>query len=311
MTCDVEIAEDHDLGDQTTVLCRLAADLDGIGLPVTFFTSSDAAQLFRKRLFDLRTRGHEIGSHGVSHERDEDYSRLPPDRIDRLLHRSTTRIRSVGLGRPTCFRGPFMTTSTTTQRALVREGYVGDFSVCSQRLDIRNCRGGRLGWWFAPRGAYRPHERSPFRRRREPLLVVPLSCVGIPFLSGVLYLLGERFMRAVFSLLLAEARRSGAPIVYLFHSYEFARPLQDSAPRTSPPSVYQRLYARDRAWRYDAHMRLLEHMARHHGVRPQTASAFVRERLEAGLDTSPGVGPTATLRASCSGGDAGRGRVGR
>jgi hypothetical protein len=43
---------------------------------------------------------------------------------------------------------------------------------------------------------------------------------GVPFLSGILYLAGVSFMQALFRALLAEARRTGRPIVYLFHSYE-------------------------------------------------------------------------------------------
>jgi hypothetical protein len=77
-------------------------------------------------------------------------------------------------------------------------------------------------WLFAPRGAYHPAQESPFVRESADLGCQSQqpgsSCFCLVFST----LLELSFMQALFRALLVEARRTGRPIVYLFHSYEFA-----------------------------------------------------------------------------------------
>jgi Polysaccharide deacetylase len=268
ITLDLEIAPDHDLDEQQEILRTLREDLRGT--PATVFVTGDAVDRFAEPVRELVDAGHEFGCHGLTHAFDEDFCRMPPARLQSLLAESTARINRVTGQRPRVFRGPRMATSADTQRALIDFGYAADFSVCPQRLDLFNCRGAHPGWLAAPRIPYRASSGSPYRRGDLPLTVVPLSTLGIPLISGSLFLFGLAAMKLLFRCLAAEARRTGAPLVYLFHSYEFTRYLGGSR---RPP--HQRLYTSDPARRLAMHRQFLRFMLEQRGVVPVTASAFL------------------------------------
>ena len=272
VTMDLEVARDHDLESQAKVLERLHADLERIGLPITVFTTGEAARVFPLQLAKLHAAGHEVGCHGRDHAPDEDYARMPEAEARQALTRATEEIRRVVDTRPRAFRGPYMATSAATQRVLLELGYAADFSPCPQRLDFFRTRGGTARWLTAPRGPYHPASDSPFRRGTSPLLVVPLSCMGVPFLSGLLYLAGVPAVRGLFRALCAEARRTGRPIVYLFHSYEFC-PRADERPDARP--WLQRRYATDREGRYRRNLELLRAMLAEPDVEPLVAESLL------------------------------------
>lgn len=273
LTVDVEIATDHNMTQQTKILDKLNTDLKS--LPMTWFCTAVAAEEFSSPLKRLQEAGHEIGCHGLDHSKDDNYQRMSEDRANMAISEATDRITKAIGKRPRCFRGPRMTTSKQTQSALLTYGYQGDFSVCAQRIDLLTCGGANMLWLFAPRGAYHPSEKNPFYRGKMPLSVVNLSCLGVPFLSGILYLGGLRFMQRFFDALLVEARHTGNPIVYLFHSYEFA---ELTHPGGQP--IHQRAYINDRNRRYEMNLELLQYMCRLPEVQPMTAITFLEKKHE-------------------------------
>jgi hypothetical protein len=286
VTVDLEVAPDHDLASQSEILDTLRRDLASIGAPATFFTTSDAADAFPEPLQRLAAAGHEIACHGLTHGKDEDYGSVTFEEVRSLLHPATANIEKVAGTRPRTFRGPRMTTSPETHRALLELGYVADFSICPQRLDLATCRSGNTGWITSPRVPYHPSVRSPYTRGALPLLVVPLSCIGLPFLSGLIYLFGLPATKLLFRLLLAESRRAGNPVVYLFHSYEFCA--YTGAGNGSRP-LHHRLYRKDPAVRYARNMALLRHMLSREGVRPMTGKAFVEQWCGDRRDAIPSI----------------------
>jgi hypothetical protein len=279
---DLEIAPDHDLAEQKNVLHRLRADLATLGLPITVFCTAEAAGAFDREIGILKTAGHEIACHGVSHGAASNFGKLSLHECRDAIAESTACLREASGIQPRCFRGPGMTTSSITQRVLVEHGYEADFSVCSQRFDVLNSKGGCAGWLTSPRRPYHPREDSPFRKGDMPLLVVPLSCLGAPFLSGSLFLCGAGFMKAFFELLVDEARRIRKPIVYLFHSYEFsayrgpARAGDGKGAATAKRKFLHGLYLRDRERRYETTRALFEHMLSKGRVKPMTGHEYVR-----------------------------------
>jgi hypothetical protein len=272
---DLEVAGDHDPSAQAAVLEQLHADLERIGLPITVFTTGEAARTFPLQVQKLRAAGHELGCHGRDHSDRDDFSRMSEAEARQALLEATDEIQRAADVRPTSFRGPWLGTSAATQRALVELGYRADFSPCPQRLDFFRTRGGTPRWLTAPRGAYHPANDSPFRRGASPLWVVPLSCLGVPFFSGALYLGGVTASLALFRALVAEARRTGAPIVYLFHSYELCPRAEGRVDRRP---WLQRLYLADRRERYLRNLSLFAAMLATPGVEPLTAQSLV-ERL--------------------------------
>ncbi|HXZ86607.1 MAG TPA: polysaccharide deacetylase family protein [Myxococcota bacterium] len=268
---DLEIASDHDLEAQSRVLERLHGDLERLGLPVTIFTTAEAARAFALPLLKLCGAGHEIGCHGRNHAPGENFARMSLAEARRALAAATSEIRLVTGSAPASFRGPWMATSAATQRALLELGYRCDFSPCPQRLDFFRTRGGTVRWLGAPRGPYHPAPDSPFRRGSSPLLVVPLSCIGVPFISGLLYLAGAAAVQGLFRALCSEARWTARPVVYLFHSYEFCP--ASSAPDRRP--WLQHRYSGDREQRYRRHLELLEAMLSTPGVEPLVAQSLL------------------------------------
>lgn len=274
-TLDLELARDHDLDEQREVLVRLRGDLAVLGAPVTVFATAEAAELFAEELCEWIREGHEIGCHGLDHAPGEDYRRASLATARARIAAATERIERALGTRPRCFRGPRMETSAATQQALLAEGYAADFSVCSGRFDAFACRSFAPGWLRAPRTPYRPSWDSPFRRGSLPLWVVPMSALGAPLSSGSRYLAGARLFAGFAGLLAREARRRGGALVYLFHSYEFARRIAQADDRP----LHQRLYPRDPRRRYRANLSVLAELLARQDVEALAASAYL-ERLE-------------------------------
>lgn len=223
LTADVEIAHDRNIDRQSDALWRLA-DTQA-STPITWFCTADAAERFAKPLRALAKAGHTIACHGRDHGAWEDYRLLSADKAMQTLTEATHRIEQAVGVRPRAFRGPRMTTSAATQAALRELGYVADFSVCARRFDLMLASRFNPRWLATSPIPYRPEHDDPFAVAGQPeageLTVVPLSGMGVPLVSGALYILGERVMQGLARLLTHNARRTGAPLVYLFHSYEF------------------------------------------------------------------------------------------
>ena len=274
ITIDLEVANDHDLADQHLALEMLHRDFLSIGVSSTIFVTGNASKAFASEVRQLSLAGHEIACHGLTHQKDENFRIMPRSQIQDALYKATLCIEQTVGKRPRSFRGPSMTTSVATQRALVEAGYEADFSVCPQRLDLLTCRGASLGWLTAPRVPYHPSYSSPYRRGDIELLVVPLSSFGLPLVSGLLYLFGYSFVKTLFRLLLIEARKIGAPIVYLFHSYEFARFVRNSDVQRP---FHHRCYLADPKRRYALQRRFLNFMLAHKEIEPMISSDFVKD----------------------------------
>jgi polysaccharide deacetylase len=281
VTVDVEIAHDRDLAHQRAMLERLA--IDWAGLPATWFCTATAAETFSAPLRTLARQGHTIGCHGLEHGAWEDYRTFDREAVAGALRSATDRIeRAIGV-RPLVFRGPRMTTSATTQDVLVGLGYRADFSVSAHRFDPFAASAYQLQWLRMPPTPYQPSVVSPFQRGDRALVVVPLSGLGAPFLSGVLYIVGQQAMRTFGRSLAERAARGGAPLVYLLHSYEFTGlAMADLRP------WHHRLYRRDPEQRYRLNVEFVRWLIGDLGLQAVSASQFlsakgVRYAYDAGL----------------------------
>ena len=271
VTVDVEIAHDRDLALQHAMLERLA--IDWAGLPVTWFCTATSAETFSAPLRTLAGQGHAIGCHGLDHGVWEDYRILDREAVASALRSATDRIeRALGV-RPVVFRGPRMTTSAATQDVLVELGYRADFSVSSHRFDPFAASAYQWQWLRTAPTPYHPSTASPFRYGHRPLVVVPLSGYGAPFVSGMLYIVGQQVMH-VFGRSLAErAARGGAPLVYLLHSYEFTGlATADFRP------WHHRLYRRDPEQRYRLNVELLRWLVGDLGLEAVSATQYLSAR---------------------------------
>lgn len=170
-----------------------------------------------------------------------------------------------------------MSTSSITQEVLAESGYKADFSVCSQRIDFFYSKGGDIRWLTAPRNTYRASRNNPYRRGGSGIIVVPLSCMLLPFNSGIMYLLGLEFMKSFFDSLMRESVQSGKPIVYQFHSYEFSG---FTGANTSKIPLLQKKYLDDRDERYRMNLGLIKYMLSYgKSIIPMKGADYIKREL--------------------------------
>jgi peptidoglycan/xylan/chitin deacetylase (PgdA/CDA1 family) len=281
VTVDVEIAHDRPLRQQREALYDLRAALTEV--PTTWFTTADAAEVFTQPLQRLLAEGHEVGCHGLDHDDQEDYRRLPPARIRTLLTEATIRIEAALGVRPQVFRGPRMTTSVATHAILRDLNYRADFSVCSHRFDP--WAASRYSWRWLGVGArpYAPLAADAFRADPtagpDAFQVVPLSGMVLPFISGVLFLIGPGWTQRFAELLTRRAWRLRAPLVYLFHSYEFV----DVSAAGDRRPWHHRLYLRPAEARRRANQALVAHLSEDLRLRAMTSSTCLDQLKKEGL----------------------------
>jgi hypothetical protein len=274
VTIDVEIAHDRDLNEQADVIWRLSSELTSF--PSTWFCTADAAERFAEPLRALVQAGHTIGCHGRDHGIQEDYRRLSPSCALQTLGEATHRIETALGVRPRVFRGPRMTTSAATHYALRVLGYLADFSVCAWRFDFLAASRFNLRWLAMGSTPYCPASEDPFLSVGRPaagkLAVVPLSGFGVPLVSGAVYLLGEKLMLFMTQAMSRISSRADAPIVYLFHSYEFV----DIAGSIDHRPTHQRLYPGLAVDRYMINLRFLKKLRLNLGLDPISADNYLR-----------------------------------
>lgn len=222
LTMDLEIANDYHFNGQRDAVYKILEILNNLNTRFTAFCTADAALVFYKELRELQSTGNEIGCHGLAHRKDENYKILPHELTSKHVKEATRQINEITGTRPVSFRGPRMSTSTVLQKILIEENYTSESAVCPQRIDITNSIGGQFGWLTSPRMPYYPSENSPFKKGSLQLLEIPLSSFLLPYISAVLYIAGLEFMKSLFRLFYLESELTGKPIVYLFHTYEFA-----------------------------------------------------------------------------------------
>jgi peptidoglycan/xylan/chitin deacetylase (PgdA/CDA1 family) len=191
------------------------------GIRSTFFVTANYAHEYPEHMGRMQSLGHEVGCHGLTHTDEEDYDRMPEDMQRTYIEEATQKL-AAAVGEPILtFRSPRVKTSASTLRLLAEYGYKADSSVCSQRIDFVSSNLINPGWIIAPRRPYSPDPTNAFKRGNLPLWEVPVSAMGLPFISNALNALGVSAMKAFFKLLYTESKHTGKPIVYLGHPTEF------------------------------------------------------------------------------------------
>ena len=240
ITCDIDPTPEVAIEDKRIALRQTHMIFEEFDIAATFFVVANVAESYDGEIERLAACGHEIGCHGMTHDESEEYTTLFENEQHRCLTRATAILEKV-TGQPIrSFRGPRVKTSHITQGILEDLGYLADTSVCSQRIDFISSNLINMKWIFAPRMPYHPDVKNAFKRGRRKLMVVPVSALGLPFISGSLYVFGLEFMKRFFKLLYCESRKTGKPIVYLMHPAEFAPETRRVHYRTSVKDIKAR-----------------------------------------------------------------------
>jgi hypothetical protein len=108
-------------------LSRLCELFDALPLKATFFVIGREARFAPQTLRAAAAAGHEIASHSFAH--DYAMSRWPQERILADLRRCEEELLELGLPRPSGFRAPGYTLSSSLLAAVKARGYAYDSSL--------------------------------------------------------------------------------------------------------------------------------------------------------------------------------------
>lgn len=191
--------------------------LDDLSIKATFFFPADCAELFHNEVRMIQDEGHEIGAHGLTHLRDDQYNRMPFEEQKSRLLEQKKQIEEVTRREILSFRGPAFKINGDTVRALDEVGFKVDSSVCPQRLALISSDVTNIGWLYSPRKPYHPSYDNPFVRGDASLWEIPVSSFVLPFMSNLGMAFGKTVEKLFFKFLHTESTMRGMPIVYLAH----------------------------------------------------------------------------------------------
>lgn len=187
----------------------------------TFFFTGYIARLYPEVVKMVLPYRHEIGSHGLSHEKKDGFDTLSYDRQVWHLKKSKELLEDIS-GKPViAFRSPALRMQPNSARALIQAGYQIDSSVASQRSDLFFSFGSRqkINWLFAPRLPYRVRTDNLFKKGDSPLVEIPLSATLFPYIGTTMRIFP--FLTALQRRALnVENRFKKKPIVFDIHPNE-------------------------------------------------------------------------------------------
>ena len=230
ITNDVETTSilNHKLRDKTGEyvmnqgMPRLLDLYDKYGVKATFFYTGHIAKLYPEVVKMAYERGHEVGSHGLTHEVDKAFDVLSPE--DQLSHlRQSKQILEDIIGKEVIsFRAPAARVGKAFAAILEEAGFRVDSSVSSQRLDMMFSFGAlkKLHWLTAPRKAYFTKSDNIFKKGNSNVLEIPISAMGFPYI-GTFMRIAPGLNRCTRQLLYWETLCNGRQFVFLTHPNEF------------------------------------------------------------------------------------------
>lgn len=230
ITNDVETTSilNHKLRDKTGEyvsnqgMPRLLDLYDKYGVKATFFYTGHIAQLYPDVVRMAHKRGHEVGSHGLTHEVSKAFDVLSPEEQLSHLRQSKQILEDIIGEEVVSFRAPAARVDKKFPLIMKEAGFKVDSSVSSQRLDMMFSFGAlkKLNWLMAPRHAYFAQEESIFRKGESEILEVPISAMGFPYI-GTFMRIAPGLNRFTRQMLYWETLCNGRQFVFLTHPNEF------------------------------------------------------------------------------------------
>jgi peptidoglycan/xylan/chitin deacetylase (PgdA/CDA1 family) len=288
ITGDVDPTPEVSVQNKQRALSKIN-DLFGLlKIKSTFFCVARTAKLLKNDLLELQKAGHEIGCHGLTHQFEEEYDKMPEHLQRNYLVEATQILEDLSGKKILSFRGPRVKTSHITHRILNELGYNSDSSICSQRIDFISSNLINWGWLKAPRLPYHPDLNNAYKQGSAKIWVVPVSAMIMPFISGIIYTFGLSYMKMLFRLLRSESLKNGKPIVYLYHPVEFTQKTKNIRRTFSFRNLFiEGFRVRRSSWlreqdnnkRFEDNRKLLEYIKSYSDVRFMTLNEYVKNHL--------------------------------
>lgn len=203
-------------------LPRLLDLYDKYGVQATFFFTGHIAKLHPELVKMAISHGHEIGSHGYTHDPNYAFDTLSVKAQITHLVKAKSILEDICGTKVISFRAPAARVNKSIGIALERVGFKTDSSVSSQRLDMFFSFGSakKLNWVLAPRLPYFIDRDNVFKRGNSDILEIPISAMVFPYI-GTFMRLSPFLNRMTRSILYYENRINGRPFVFLTHPNEF------------------------------------------------------------------------------------------
>ncbi len=230
ITNDVETTSimNHRLSDDVAAylqkqgMPRLLDLYDKYQVKATFFFTGHVASLCPELVRMAHRKGHEIGSHGLTHEVSQAVDILPFNEQVRHLKESKRIIEDIIGEEIISFRSPAARVNKSFPIAMKEAGFKIDSSVASQRMDMFMSFGvaNKMHWLTAPRSAYFVNENDIFKKGNSEVMEIPISAMGFPYI-GTFMRIAPWLNCATRHALYLETRITGRQFVFLTHPNEF------------------------------------------------------------------------------------------
>ena len=201
------------------------------GIKATFFYTGYIAKLYPEVVKMAADSGHEIGSHGKSHLKENGFDIMPYERQVRHLEYSKKLLEDISGKQVISFRAPALRVSPNTATALLETGFRIDSSIASQRFDFFLSFGSKkkIKFLYAPRLPYRTNRNNIFIRGQSNLVEIHPSATIIPF-AGTSMRIMPKITGCHQKILHLEAIFNRKPIVFIIHPNEIID--ESNEPRT-------------------------------------------------------------------------------
>lgn len=230
ITNDVETTSiiNHKLSDKTGELVlkegmpRLLDLYARNNVKATFFFTGYIARLYPEVVKMVQPYGHEIGSHGLTHEVNQSFDLLPLKTQIEHLKTSKEILEDISGESVISFRAPAARVNNSIVLALAEAGFLVDSSISSQRLDMFMSFGSikKLNWLTTPRKPYFCHPENVFRKGNSQILEIPISALGFPYI-GTFMRISPAMNRLTRNMLYLETKLTGRHFNFLTHPNEF------------------------------------------------------------------------------------------
>jgi peptidoglycan/xylan/chitin deacetylase (PgdA/CDA1 family) len=191
-------------------------------IKATFFFNGDIVKLFPDVVRMILPYGHEVASHGLTHEVEKAFDLLTLNEQIEHLSKSKKMLEDISGTKVVSFRAPALRVNEFTVEALEKTGFLIDSSIASQRFDMFMSFGSlkKLNRFFAPRLPYRTAKNNLAKRGDSGITEIPISAFLLPYIGTTLRIF-PHITSLLGRLLSIESRITGKPINFLTHPNEF------------------------------------------------------------------------------------------
>jgi peptidoglycan/xylan/chitin deacetylase (PgdA/CDA1 family) len=188
----------------------------------TFFYTGHIAKLYPEVVTMAQSAGHEIGSHGLTHEVGQTFDVLSlKEQVDHLK-RSKAILEDISGQEVLSFRAPAARVNYNLPLALEAAGFKVDSSVSSQRLDMFFSFGSlkKMNWLIAPRRPYFTAIDNIFKKGRSSILEIPITAFIFPYI-GTFMRISPALNSLLRRFLYIETLLTKRPFNFLTHPNEY------------------------------------------------------------------------------------------